>query len=241
MKKTFFIFAIAFFITGCSFAAENYGSKGYISVSTEASEEYNPTLIRISFAIKSRSQDPSTAAQMNKEASEKAINAVKALIDETDNETVKTRSYYFNPEYSYKDGTKKITDYVASNSLQVTLKDAEKTGKIISAALSNGANSINGIEFILEESSENCNILIQTAAKDARIRADKIAASMGTSITGIKSINAGCSTSSNSSVNYKLLNAKNAVSAVESADSAIPVETGKTKLKARVNADFYVK
>ena len=73
---------------------------------------------------------------------------MRALIDTTKNETIKTTSYYFNPEYSYKDG-RKLTGYVAVNTLQIAIKDPNKTGKIISTALSNGANSVSGLEFIL--------------------------------------------------------------------------------------------
>lgn len=240
MKKFLAAGFLALLITGCAYAAEAQ-DKGYISVNVEATEELDPTLVKISFAIETKEKNADTAANLNKEASTKAIGAVKALVDTTKGESIKTTSYYLTPEYIYKDGKRNLTGYMASNTLQVTLKDVSKAGKIISAALANGANSVNNLQFILEETNDNCNLLIQKASKGAKERADKIAQSMNTTVTGIKSITAGCSSSSSfNASNYRLLNAK-AEAAMDSAGASVPVESGKTQLRAYVNADFFVK
>lgn len=238
MKKLLALFAFILVLTTAAYA-EAKQEQGYISVNVEASEDYNPTLVKLSFAIEARDKDPEITANLNKQQSEKVINAVKALIDTTKNETIKTTSYYFNPEYSYKDG-RKLTGYVAVNTLQIAIKDPNKTGKIISTALSNGANSVSGLEFILEETNDNCNLLMQKAAQGAKERAGKIAASMNTSVIGIKSINASCSSNSNYSANFRMLNSK-AMADTAAEGAGVPVEMGKTKLRAYVNADFYVK
>lgn len=240
MKKFLAAGFLALLITGCAYAAEAQ-DKGYISVNVEATEELDPTLVKISFAIETKEKNADTAANLNKEASTKAIGAVKALVDTTKGESIKTTSYYLTPEYIYKDGKRNLTGYMASNTLQVTLKDVSKAGKIISTALANGANSVNNLQFILEETNDNCNLLIQKASKGAKERADKIAQSMNTTVTGIKSITAGCSSSSSfNASNYRLLNAK-AEAAMDSAGASVPVESGKTQLRAYVNADFFVK
>ncbi len=240
MKKFLAAGFLALLITGCAYAVEAQ-DKGYISVNVEATEELDPTLVKISFAIETKEKNADTAANLNKEASTKAIGAVKALVDTTKGESIKTTSYYLTPEYIYKDGKRNLTGYMASNTLQVTLKDVSKAGKIISTALANGANSVNNLQFILEETNDNCNLLIQKASKGAKERADKIAQSMNTTVTGIKSITAGCSSSSSfNASNYRLLNAK-AEAAMDSADASVPVESGKTQLRAYVNADFFVK
>ena len=157
MKKFLAAGFLALLITGCAYAAETQ-DKGYISVNVEATEELDPTLVKISFAIETKEKNADTAANLNKEASTKAIGAVKALVD--------------------------------------------------------------------------------TGAKE---RADKIAQSMNTTVAGIKSITAGCSSSSSfNASNYRLLNAK-AEAAMDSAGTSVPVESGKTQLRAYVNADFFVK
>ena len=238
MKKLLALFAFILVLTTAAYA-EIKQEQGYISVNVEASEDYNPALVKLSFAIETRDKDPEITANFNKQQSDKVINAVKALIDTTKNETIKTTSYYLNPEYSYKDG-RKLTGYIAVNTLQIAIKDPNKTGKIISTALSNGANSVSGLEFILEETNDNCNLLMQKAAQGAKERAGKIAASMNTSVIGIKSINASCSSNSNYSANFRMLNSK-AMADTVAEGAGVPVEMGKTKLRAYVNADFYVK
>ena len=94
MKKLLALFAFIFVLTTAAYA-EIKQEQGYISVNVEATEDYNPTLVKLSFAIETRDKDPEITANLNKQQSEKVINAVKALIDTTKNETIKTTSYYF--------------------------------------------------------------------------------------------------------------------------------------------------
>ncbi|MCD8025297.1 MAG: SIMPL domain-containing protein, partial [Candidatus Gastranaerophilales bacterium] len=220
---------------GAVYSAET-PSKGYISVNIEATDDFMPTSVKISFAIETRSSDAKTAADENKTLSNKVIALVKETLDSSKNESVKTTSYNVSPEYNYKEG-KKLIGYLVSNTLEAELKDVEKTGKVISAALAGGANSVRRVQFNLDDTNDNCNILIQKAAKEARLRADKVANSMNTSVTGIKSISTSCSSSQNASV--RMYSAKNTDSISEGAE--VPIEAGKTRLRAYVNADFYVK
>lgn len=239
MKKLLSLGLISMLLTASALAAETQ-TKGYISVNTEATEELSPTLVKLSFAIENNSKDPNQAAELNKQTSKNVINAVKALVDTEKGETIKTTSYYLNPEYNYKDGTRKLTGYIASNTLQVTLKDVDKAGKIISTALSNGANSVSNLQFLLGETNDACNALISKASLGARQRADKVAESMGTTISGIKTINASCSSTQNFQSNFRYAKAEAAMDTV-SAGNSIPVEAGKSQLRAYVNAEFYVK
>lgn len=240
MKKIWLTAIFAILLTGSAVFATEI-AKGFVSVNSEATDEINPTSVKISFAIENVSKDAQTAAQMNKEASKKAIEAVKALVDTKNGETIKTTSYYLNPQYSYKDSVRKVTGYVASNTLQVNLKDVEKAGKVISTALNNGANSVNNLQFSIDETNDDCNRLIAKAAQGARNRADKVAQSMGTTVVGIKSINANCSTNQSFHSNFRLMNAKGMAEDSAVAENAMPVEAGKTQLRAYVNAEFFVK
>lgn len=242
MKKFLTTGLILISLAGCAFAADNI-YKGYVSVNTESYKELDPTTVKISFSIETKSSNAQTAAEMNKKASQNAIESVKSLIDTNKQETMKTTSYNLNPEYSYKDGQSKLIGYRASNTLQVTIKDVEKAGKIISTALSNGANSVNGLQFTLDDTDEACNELIQEASRSARKRADKIAESMGTSVIGIRNISSGCSSNQNYRTNFRYMSSKAAFDGAENGvqESSMPVEAGKTQLKAYINADFYVK
>lgn len=240
MKKFLTIGMIALLLTGAAFASDA-ANKGFISVSTEVSEELDPTIVKLSFSVLTKANNANEAAENNRKTSEKAISAVKELVDTQKGETIKTTSYNLNPQYSYKDGNQKLIGYNASNTLLVTLKDTKKAGKVISTALANGANSVSNIQFILDETDETCNKLIQKASQGAKQRADKVAASMGTSVAGIKYISAGCSTNQSFNSNYRFLAKANMADGAAVNESSMPVEAGKSQLKAYINAEFYVK
>ncbi len=240
MKKLLSVLLAAICLSGLAYASENQ-NKGYISVNTEATEELEPTVVKISFGIETKASNLNSAQEENKQASIKAINAIKELVDTSKGENVTTTSYSINPEYNYKDGTRKLNGYIARNTLNVTLKDPNKAGKIVQAALSNGANVVNNVQFILDETNESCNKLIQKASLEAKQRANKVAQSMATSINGIKHINAGCSSVQSFSSNYRLMTKANTYDGAVGAESAIPIEAGKTQLRAFVNAEFFVK
>lgn len=240
MKKMLTAGLIAMCITGCAFATDAV-ARGFISVNTEAVEELSPTSVKISFAIENDAKDAQTAGDVNKQTSSSVIDSIKALVDSSKGETIKTTSYYLNPRYNYKDGARKLIGYTASNTLQVNLKDITKAGKVISTALSNGANSVNNLQFSLDETNENCDKLIQQAALGAKTRADKIASTMGTTIAGVKSLNANCSATQSFQSNYRYMNAKIETAMDGAAGNAMPVEAGKNQLRAYVNAEFFVK
>ena len=227
-------------VAGCAFATEAV-NKGYVAVNTEAVEELDPNVVKLSFAIETKASTAIEAGELNRKTSEKAIDAVKSLVNKDKGETIATTSYNVRPEYSYKDGKQKLLGYIASNSLRVTLKDTQKAGKVISTALSNGANSINNIQFVLDDTSEHCNKLIQTASKNAKQRADKVAESMGTSIAGIKYINAGCSANQSFNSNRLYMNKAMSAGADAAEEASMPIEAGKSQLRAYINAEFYVK
>ena len=67
MKKILAVLAfLAVLGLSSVYAAEN-SDKGYISVNVEATEELDPTLVKISFAIQTRDKNPDSAANINKE------------------------------------------------------------------------------------------------------------------------------------------------------------------------------
>ncbi len=238
MKKFLITGLILLAVSGCVLASETI-EKGYIAVSAEEVKEISPNVAKLSFGIETSAQDAQTAADLNVASSKKAIEAVKALIDTANGDTIATTTYIVNPRYTYKDGKQKLTGYYASNVLKVTVKDTKKVGQIISTALANGANSVNNVQFTLDETGYDCNELISAAVKSAKDRANMVASSLNTSVTGVKSLTVGCSTSQNGFTNYRLF-AKNAV-ADGAENASVPIETGKAKIRAYVDAHFYIK
>lgn len=244
MKKilsTVILGSMLAFTIGTSIAAEV--ERGYVSVFAEASEEAVPNMAKITLSVETSDKDIAKATEANKTAANNSINAVKKLLDTSKGESVKTLAFNVSPEYKYKDGTRIFVQYTARNSYEVKIKDVSKLGKIISTALSNGANVVSNLTYSLDANEEACNSLIKKASGLARTKADIAASALGTSITGVKYANTQCSTNSYNMPRYNLAlkSAGNAMAAEDSIDAGVPTEGGTIKFRATVDASFFVK
>lgn len=217
--------------------------RGYITVFSQTNEEAVPNMAKITLSVETSDKDITKATEANKEAANASIQAVKKLLDTEKGETVKTTMFNVSPEYKYKDGVRIFVQYNAKNSFEVTIKDVSKLGKIISTALSNGANVVSNLSYSLDTNEESCNKLIQKAAAQAKTRAQAAASAAGTSITGVKSLNVQCSANEYFQPRYsmKMMSASNAMDAATAEAGGVPTEEGTIKLRASVDASFYVK
>lgn len=226
---------------GTGIAAEI--ERGNISVWAEATEEAVPNIAKITLSVETSDKDISKVTEANKLAANNSIQAVKKLLDAQNGETVKTLAFNVNPEYRYKDGTRIFVQYTARNSYEVKIKDVSKLGKIISAALSNGANVVSNLSYSLDADQSVCNKLIKQAGTLARAKADTAASVLGTSVTGVKYANVQCNTNEYNQPRYNmaLKSAGNAMAMEDAAESAVPTEGGTIKFRATVDASFFVK
>ena len=220
-------------------AAEN--ERGSISVWAEATEEATPNMAKITLSVETSDKDITKATEANKTAANNSIAAVKKLLNTQNGETVKTLAFNVNPEYKYKDGTRIFVQYTARNSYEVKIKDVSKLGKIISAALANGANVVSNLSYSLDTNEEACNKLIKQASALAKTKAESAASALGTGITGVKYANIQCNTNEfhQPRYNMSLKSAGNAMAMEDAA--AVPTEEGTIKFRATVDALFFVK
>jgi uncharacterized protein len=65
--------------------------------------------------------------------------------------------------------------YVATNNVEVTIRNLDRAGQVLSAATSAGANQMFGIRFELEDPTALLLVARQKAVADARARAEKLA------------------------------------------------------------------
>lgn len=228
-------------------AATTEDTRGYVTVATSANTEISPDVVEINISVKTEdSKSLQKATAENKEISDKVYNAIKSMIDTAKGDYVKTSDFNATPVYRYNNSKQIFDKYEVSNSVIVKTKNIEKAGDIIDKAISLGATNINDLVFSISNYDTQCNDLIAIAAQKARTRGDIMAKSAGSYITGIKSMNASCSTSQNRPVQYRLM-AKNMAFAGSSADAAAPemsstpIQGGVIKIYANLNTSFFVK
>lgn len=228
-------------------AVTDQPERGYISVNTSANTEVSPDVVEISIAVKtSDSKSMIKATTENKETSDKVYAAIKSMINPANGDYIKTADFRATPHYTYSSNGKKNFDkYEVSNNIIVHTKNIEKTGNIIDKAISLGATNVNDLTFSVSNYEAQCNDLLAIAAKKAKTRADIVAKTSMSYITGVKSMNISCSTNESNRVQYRMY-AKNmamtdAAGSAEAEPAATPIQGGIIKIYANLNASYFVK
>ena len=245
MKKFLISTAIVGLALGCASvqAISESIERGYISVNTSANAELAPDVAEISIAVKTYdSKSMQKATLQNKEISEQVISTLKSMIDTSKGDYIKTADFSATPIYSYSGSKRNFDKYQVSNSVVVHTKSIDKIGSMIDKAIALGATDVNSLNFSVSNYEAQCNDLLTLAAKKASARANAVAKTVPTTLSGIRSMDVSCSTSNSSRPQYKMLMANRAMMMdSEAAGSSTTIESGVIKVFANVSATYFVK
>ena len=184
MKKIFVLTILLMMFCATTFAEEI--SPPIISVSGEGTVEVRPDRATISVGVVTREKNSAAVQSANARAAQSVINAIAALGIERRNIT--TGGYNFSPTYRQVNGRNEIDGYEATNSVTVIVDDLSLVGKIIDAALANGANQINSLNFGLRDKTAAQDEALKLAVLDAKRKADVAAAALGKIIVGVRNV-----------------------------------------------------
>lgn len=179
----------------------------------------------ISLSVQTLSADAKTAAKDNADTMAAVRNAVIAA--GADVNGIKTENYSIYPQNSYdKNGKIKDTSYECTNSMQITVSDLSKTATVMDAAVKAGANQVSSVEFTVKDPAADQDKALQLAAQDALRRAQVLASAVGGTTGRVISMNVD----NYSVVPYRVANLKMSAAA----DTATPLDPGKSKTESRV-------
>lgn len=245
MKKFLISAVIVSLALGCATvqAISESIERGYISVNTSANAELAPDVAEISIAVKTYdNKSMQKATLQNKEISEQVIATLKSMIDTSKGDYIKTADFSATPIYSYSGNKRNFDKYQVSNSVVVHTKSIDKIGTMIDKSIALGATDVNSLNFSVSNYEAQCNDLLTLAAKKASARANAVAKTVPTTLSGIRSMDVSCSTSNSSRPQYKMLMANRAMMMdSEAAGSSTTIESGVIKVFANVNATYFVK
>lgn len=245
MKKFLISAAIVSLALGCATvqAISESIERGYISVNTSANAELAPDVAEISIAVKTYdNKSMQKATLQNKEISEQVIATLKSMIDTSKGDYIKTADFSATPIYSYSGNKRNFDKYQVSNSIVVHTKSIDKIGTMIDKSIVLGATDVNSLNFSVSNYEAQCNDLLTLAAKKASARANAVAKTVPTTLSGIRSMDVSCSTSNSSRPQYKMLMANRAMMMdSEAAGSSTTIESGVIKVFANVSATYFVK
>lgn len=217
-------------------------TRGYISASAEKDKDVYPNIAEVTFTKENTAKSIEIASQENKTVMS-AIQTALSAFQNTDTE-IRTGSYSATPNYVYKNNKKQLTGYTVINSVTIKTKSTDKLGKMIDAAIKAGADRVGSLAFSYQNDGTVCKDLIFQATKEAQDIANLTAKTTNQVIKGVKYISTGCYIQQSNSTSYRNFSAK-AMSFGASADTEAAPETsitpGKIKVRANVNAQFYVK
>lgn len=235
MKKTVHILTLvcALFLMSCSaaFAAPQQETpRPTLSVDGQGTGTAAPDMATVTIGVTTQGKDAAKAQNDNAWVSNQIQAAVRDLgIEEKD---IQTRNYSFYPNYSTdKDHRNEVTGYTVNNSVIVVVRDIKLTGKVIDAALSNGANEINSLDFSASDTKAVREVALLNAIQDARDKADIIAKGLGKRIVGIQNVSESTGYIETRRFGGNMLMAV-------AKDAATPIAPGSLSLAANVHIDF---
>ena len=156
-----------------------------VTVVGESQTDVPPDTALVSFSVVTQNAQAVTAQQEN---ARKIEAVMKALQDASAGakQDVKTSNYNLTPEQDYSsNGLPKIVGYEARNTITVTTDNLNQVGALIDAATKAGANSVEGISFVLRDDSTKRGDALGTATKQALAKAEAIAQSLGGKIVRV--------------------------------------------------------
>ena len=228
--KLFLILALLIFGFNSTASAEE--RIPVISVNGEGVVEVAPDRATISLGVVTRDKNAAKVQADNSKIASDIIKAVTAL--GIDKKNIRTGNYSFH-QYFRNDNNRRIADgYEANNSVTVIVDDLNLVGKVIDAALVNGANNVDSLEFGVRNKSNLQNDAIRLAVRDARAKAEVVAAELGKNIIGVLNISVNSGYISAPRANKMMMD----MAAIESVET--PVESGTLSCSASVHVEFEI-
>lgn len=213
-------------VAGC---AKKSNTATKVTVAGEAVTRVEPDSAVLVLSVVTQSAQAITAQQENARKSDAVANAVKATAGS--NVEIKTSDYTLQPQYDPRDTRlPKIVGYDARNSVIVTMSDLNKVGAVIDAASRAGANSIDGISFVLRQTSPARGQALADATQQAMNKARSIAQALGGHVARVVEEHEGSTVSGSPPMDY------DSITRGYSAEKRVltPIAAGQLSIKSNV-------
>ena len=164
------------------------------------------------------------------------IAAIKqSLLDAGAKESeINTDSINIYANYDYSDNTEVIVGYTANNTLSVRTTDIDNVGALIDAAFAAGVNTLDNVQFTVQDDSEAREQALTKAVEDARRKAEVLAAAAGLQIASIESIAESGVYTYDSMRNYAMMDE----ATTESGGAGTLVQAALVSVDASVSMEF---
>jgi len=205
-----------------------------ITVSGHGEARAVPDVAHLSAGVETRGETAGAALSANSVRMGRVIDAIRA--EGVPARAVRTTGLAIRPERERSaDGrrlTGEIDHYAVTNTVSVTLEDAERIGPLVDAVVAAGANRLGQISFAISDNAALMAEARRAAMQDARTVAETLAAAEGLTLGRIRSVSEGGDGGQP--------RPQGRVAAMQSAVTT-PVEPGETTVSARVRVVWTLK
>jgi uncharacterized protein YggE len=226
MKKALLILAVLFMTISYSQEQKQIPS---INVSGEGKVKVAPDQASISISIETKGSKAEDVKQQN----DKKMDAILKFIKNSNiaKEDYQTQRVSLNPNYDYE---KKKYSYIATQTLQILLKDLSKYDVLMEGLVNEGINRIDNVEFKSSKMKELQSDARKLAVKDAKAKAEDFVSVLGQKVGKALLI-------SDNSQSYVSQPRMYAMKSSMVMDESVPRETlaiGEIEIKANVSVSF---
>ena len=231
MKKMFAMLLCLAVLTLGTGAALADGTK--LSVTGSGTVLVESDLAIVTVGVQETSKD---VLEAQSTVNEKIAAIKQALLDAGVEESeINTDSINIYANYDYSDNTEVIVGYTARNSLSVRTTDMDNVGSLIDAAFVAGANTLDNVQFTVQDDTQAREQALTMAVEDARRKADVLASAAGLQVASIERISEGGVSVYDSMRNYA---ADTVMAAEESGGAGTLVQAALVSVDATVSMEF---
>ncbi len=161
---------------------------GSISVVGQATIKARPDTVTLTLGVEAQAGGAAEAVSQCSMAMNRVINAlVNAGVPRAD---IKTSNLSLWPQYDYSElgEAPRLVGYRASNLVTCSWNQLDKIGELIDKAVQAGANTLHGLSFSLADSRALYLQAVGDAVRDARAKADALAAAAGVRVGDVRNL-----------------------------------------------------
>ncbi len=166
-----------------------------ITVVGQGAVETTPDMATVSMGVITEAKTGAEAMAQNSQALEAVLQQLSAAGIEAGD--VQTSNLSLSPRWDNKifssSGQRKISGFVASNTVTVRVRDLDRLGEVLDAVVQNGANTFHGLHFGLQEPQPAQDAARQDAVADARRKAQLYAEAAGVTLGDVLTISEAAS------------------------------------------------
>ncbi len=162
-----------------------------IRVTGEATISVEPDQAEIDLGVVTQAPTAQAASEANATKLDLVLTAVRNVIGEQG--TIETTNYSLRPNYTRPrgGGEATIVSYTATNTVRASGVAIDVTGELIDVAIEAGANNVQRLSFTVADSQTPRLRALADAARQARAKAEALAAALGLEIVRVLSVAEG--------------------------------------------------